>query len=160
VDLKACFAATWRAREKLLDACERLPRSAWRRKLPYSWRTLHAAFAHLIETERSWMMIDILGRAHTDGFAGDGGRRHYGTPARARARGRAVAAVTRRVLRLYGPLRLEEKRRVPRFGRKGFQIVTVDQILTHVYTHELRHQGQIQSAIRRLGRTPPNVDWI
>jgi uncharacterized damage-inducible protein DinB len=159
MDLPTCFANTWRARAKLLAACERLPRSAWRKRLPFSWKTLEAAFAHIIETELSWMKTEILGERYVDGFA-DGGARHYGTPARVRARGRAVASVTRRVLRAYDPKGLKETRTVPRFGRKGYDIRTVDQILTHVYTHELRHQGQIQAAIRYLKKTPPNADWI
>jgi uncharacterized damage-inducible protein DinB len=159
MDLPACFEHTWRARAKLLAACEKLPRSAWRRKLPFAWKTLHGAFAHIIETELSWMWTDILGRPYAGGFD-DGGRRYYWTPARTRARARSVAAVTRGVLRSYAPNRLRETRRIPVFGGKGFQTVTVDQILTHVYTHELRHQGQIQAAIRHLKRIPPNADWI
>lgn len=159
MDLPTCFENTWRARGKLLAACEKLPRSAWRKRLPFSWKTLHTAFAHIIETELSWMRTDILGQEYEGGF-GDGGKRYYWTPAKTRARGRAVAAVTRRVLRAYAPGRLKETRKVPRFGRKGFDVVTVDQILTHVYTHELRHQGQIQAAIRYLKRIPPNADWI
>ena len=37
---------------------------------------------------------------------------------------------------------------------------TVGVILTHVFTHELRHQGQIQAMLRLLGRKAPNADWI
>ena len=159
MDLAVCFEQTWRARAKLLAACERLPRSLWRRRVPFSYGTLHTFFAHIIEVELSWMKEDILGKAYVGGFA-DGGKRYYWTPAKARARGRTVAAVTRRVLRAYRGRRLEETRRVARFGRKGFDLLTVERILTHVYTHELRHQGQIQSVIRHLKKTPPNIDWI
>ena len=58
------------------------------------------------------------------------------------------------------PGRLGETRTLPPWGGGGPQEVTVDQVLSHVYTHELRHQGQIQAALRFLGRTPPNADWI
>ena len=159
MDPTLCFEQTWRARAKLLAACEKLPAPLWRRKVPFSYPTLHTFFAHIIEVELSWMTEDILGRKYVGGFA-DGGKRHYWTPAKARARGRAVAAVTRRVLRDYRGRRLQEKRRVPRFGRKGHDWLTIEQILTHVYTHELRHQGQIQSVLRHLKRKPPNIDWI
>ena len=37
---------------------------------------------------------------------------------------------------------------------------TVEQILTHVFTHELRHQGQLQAMLRLLGKPAPNADWI
>lgn len=159
MDLVRCFEETWRARAKLLAACERIPRSHWRRHVPFSYPTLHTFFAHIIEVELSWMKEDILGVEYTGGFA-DGGKRYYSTPAKTRARGRAVAAVTRRVLRAYTGRRLREKRRIKRYGGKGYVQVTVGQILTHVYTHELRHQGQIQSVLRHLKQQPPNIDWI
>jgi uncharacterized damage-inducible protein DinB len=157
---RECFERTWRARARLLAACAKLPRSLWRKKVPFSYGTLHTFFAHIIEVELSWMQDDVLGGKYVAGFT-DGGKRYYWTPAKTLARGRSVAAVTRRALRAYAtPSRLREKRRIPRWQRKGFETVTVDQILTHVYTHELRHQGQIQSIIRYLGKTPPNADWI
>jgi uncharacterized damage-inducible protein DinB len=159
MDLARRFEETWRARAKLLAACERIPRSCWRRHVPFSCPTLHTFFAHIIEVELSWMKEDILGVKYAGGFA-DGGKRYYWTPAKTRARGRTVAAVTRGVLREFTGRRLQEKRRIPRFGRKGHVQITVEQILTHVYTHELRHQGQIQSVLRHLKQAPPNIDWI
>jgi uncharacterized damage-inducible protein DinB len=29
-----------------------------------------------------------------------------------------------------------------------------------MFTHELRHQGQLQAMLRLLGKAAPNADWI
>ena len=42
----------------------------------------------------------------------------------------------------------------------GKERLDAEQILTHVFTHELRHQGQIQAMLRLLDKPAPNADWI
>ena len=56
-------------------------------------------------------------------------------------------------------LHADETREVK--GADGSSIrLTVEEILTHVFTHELRHQGQLQVVLRLLGKKPPNADWF
>ncbi|GAA5533657.1 DinB family protein [Deinococcus aluminii] len=38
--------------------------------------------------------------------------------------------------------------------------VTLDQLLWHVMTHEVRHTAQIVTLIRQLGHTPPWLDYL
>ena len=38
--------------------------------------------------------------------------------------------------------------------------VTLDQLLWHVMTHEIRHTAQIALMIRQLGHTPPWLDYL
>jgi uncharacterized damage-inducible protein DinB len=57
------------------------------------------------------------------------------------------------------PARLHEKRSgLTRDNTPG--TFTVEEILLHLCTHELRHQGQVQSMLRLLGKKAPNLDWI
>ncbi|HET9952081.1 MAG TPA: DinB family protein, partial [Candidatus Eisenbacteria bacterium] len=75
-------------------------------------------------------------------------------------RSEEIAARTRRVLDEYVPSRLGETRSaLDREDRPA--TFTVEELLLHVCTHELRHQGQIQAMLRLLGRpAAPNLDWI
>ena len=153
------FDQTWQAREKLLDAAEKLTPEEWSREFDFSWRSMQLLFAHIIEVERSWMLEDIGGKKYP---AEDPAaiRKRYATVAAARAQGQEVAAITRQVLTEYAsPAKLKETR--PAGGADGNPILlTVEEILTHVFTHELRHQGQLQAILRLLGKKPPNADWL
>lgn len=153
------FEATWSARERMLDACETLTAEEWTREFPFSWKSVRRLVAHVIEVEDSWIREDVERTAWTRPTPEELDRR-YATPADARARARAVAEHTRRVLAAFVPARLGETREAP--DRDGARAkFTVEQILTHVYTHELRHQGQLQAMFRLLGREKaPNLDWI
>jgi uncharacterized damage-inducible protein DinB len=159
LDLTDYFEQTWKAREKLLDTAETLSPEEWAREFDFSWKSMQKLFAHIIEVERSWMLEDIRGKkyASEDEAAT---KRRYATPAKARAEGREVADLTRSVLAEYAaPAKLRETREVK--GADGSSIhLTVEQILTHVFTHELRHQGQLQVTLRLLGKKPPNADWF
>jgi len=157
--LEDYFEHTWAAREKLLDAAEKLTPEEWTREFDFSWRSMQRLFAHIIEVERSWMLEDIRGKK----YASEGEeetKRRYATPAKARAQGRDVAESTRSVIAEYAaPAKMRETREVN--GADGTRIhLTVEQILTHVFTHELRHQGQLQVVLRLLGKKPPNADWF
>jgi len=157
--LEDYFEHTWTAREKLLDSAEKLTPEEWAREFDFSWKSMQLTFAHIIEVERSWMLDDIRGKKYPyprpEEIPG-----LYPTPARARARGREVAEITRSVLTEYAaPAKMKETREVN--GADGSRIhLTVEQILTHVFTHELRHQGQLQVILRLLGKKPPNADWF
>jgi uncharacterized damage-inducible protein DinB len=153
------FEETWKAREKLLDAAETLTPDEWRREFDFSWRSMQKLFAHIIEVERSWMLDDIRGEKYPYPNA-DEVPGLYPTPAQARLRGREVAAITRAVLAEYDlPGTRMETREVG--GADGSRInLTIEQILIHVFTHELRHQGQLQVVLRLLGKKPPNADWF
>jgi len=159
MDLADYFEQTWIAREKLLDAGEKLTLEEWTREFDFSWKSMQKILAHIIEVERSWMVDDILGRKDpyptAEQIPG-----LYATPAMARAKGREAADITRSVLSEYAtPAKLRETREVN--GADGSRIhLTVEQILTHVFTHELRHQGQLQAMLRLLGKPAPNADWI
>ena len=153
------FDQTWKAREKLFEAAEKLTAEEWGREFDFSWRSMQLLFAHVIEVERSWMLEDIGGKKYA---AEDQAaiKRRYVTPAAARAQGSEVAAITRAVLAEYAsPAKLHETR--PAGGADGNPVqLTVEEILTHVFTHELRHQGQLQVVFRLLGKKPPNLDWF
>ncbi|HEX7078375.1 MAG TPA: DinB family protein [Candidatus Eisenbacteria bacterium] len=153
------FQCTWDARERMLDACESLTAEEWAREFPFSWRSIRNLVAHIVEVEDSWIRADVEGNPWESPSREEVVRR-FATPALARARGREVAAHTRQVLERFVPARLAERRGAT--DRDGAAAeFTVEQILTHVYTHELRHQGQLQAMFRLLGREKaPNLDWI
>ncbi len=157
--LKDYFEHTWTAREKLLDAAEKLSPEEWAREFDFSWKSMQLIFAHIIDVERSWMLEDIRGKKEAR-EGEEGTKRRYATPAKTRAQGREVADITRSVLAEYAaPAKMHESREVN--GADGSRIhLTVEQILTHVFTHELRHQGQLQVILRLLGKKPPNADWF
>jgi len=158
MNLKDYFESTWDARARLLDACASLTREEWTREFPFSWKTVQRLFGHIIEVERSWMLEDIEQTSYA--WGGDEAReRLYGTVDLTLATSREVQAITRRVLEAYVPGRLAENRS----GKDAHghpATFTVEQILTHVFTHELRHQGQIQAMLRLLEKPAPNADWI
>jgi len=110
--------------------------------------------------EQTWIarekLLDTAEKVTPEEWA----QRRYPTPAAARAQGGEVAEITRSVLAEYAsPAKLNETREVK--GADGsLTRLTVEQILTHVFTHELRHQGQIQVVLRLLGKKPPNADWF
>jgi len=150
------FDQTWKAREKLLDLAEKLTPDEWGREFDFSWRSMQLLFAHIIEVERSWMLEDI-GRNKYPAEDQAAIKTRYATPAAARAQGREVAAITRVVLAEYStPAKLHETRPVG----SGSTQLTVEEILTHVFTHELRHQGQLQVVFRLLGKKRTNLDWF
>jgi len=153
------FEQTWKAREKLLEAAEQLTPEEWSREFDFSWRSMQRLFAHIIEVEKSWMLDDIRQEKYPYPKPEEV-KTLYPTPALARARGREVADITRSVLQEYAsPERLHETREVK--GADGSVIhLTIEEIATHVFTHELRHQGQLQVILRLLGKTPPNADWF
>ncbi len=157
--LKDYFEQTWIAREKLLDAADKLTADEWSREFDFSWRSMQKLFAHIIEVERSWMLEDIRGKKYP-ADSDDEIKRRYATPAKARAQGLEVADITRSVLAEYGTIaKMNETREVG--GAGGTRIhLTIEQILTHVFTHELRHQGQLQVVLRLLEKKAPNLDWF
>ena len=46
------------------------------------------------------------------------------------------------------------------FWLKKNMTYTVLELLTHVYTHEFHHKGQLMTMSRMLGHTPPDADVI
>lgn len=154
------FEQTWKAREKLLDAAEKLTPEEWTREFEFSWKSMQLLFAHIIEVERSWMLEDIRGKKY-DSESQDVIRKRYATPALTRAQGREVAAITRSVLAEYASAAKLLEKREAGGAEPGTRVqLTVEQILTHVFTHELRHQGQLQVLLRLLGKKAPNADWF
>jgi uncharacterized damage-inducible protein DinB len=158
VDLKDYFEATWRARGRLLAAAALLSPEEWTREFPFSFKSLRDLFAHVIEVEGSWVMENIEKSEWKYPDAGEVAR-NYATPQMARARGERWRTRTRRVLDAHVPDRLLEVRRGTEIDGTETTF-TVEQILTHVFTHELRHQGQLQAMLRLLGKAAPNADWI
>ena len=158
MDLRELFEHTWAARARLLDAFDELTPEEWTREFDFSWKSVRNLFAHVVEVERSWILEDVERGKYV--WAGDEAlERHYGTAVTARARARQVQEDTRRVLAAYVPSRLGETRTGLDINEREVPF-TVEQILTHVFTHELRHQGQLQVMLRLLGKKAPNADWI
>ena len=158
MDLKDYFEATWEARGRLLAAAENLGPEEWTREFPFSFRSVRNLFAHVIEVEGSWIGKNIE-KGDWKYPDDDEIARRYATPEMARARGNEIATMTRGVLDAYMPARLREIRRGTQMDGSETTF-TVEQILTHVFTHELRHQGQIQAMLRLLDKAAPNADWI
>lgn len=158
MELKGYFEATWEARGRLLTAAEALTPEEWAREFPFSWKSMRSLFAHVIEVERSWILEDIE-RGDWKSLGESDVVRVYATPQLARARGEEVAEQTRRTIAAHVPARLHELRRGKLMDGTETTF-TVEQILSHVFTHELRHQGQLQVMLRLLGKEAPNADWI
>ena len=158
MNLNDYFEATWKARGKLLDAAEKLTKDEWRREFDFSWKSMQKLFAHIIEVERSWMAEDILRETHKRPVD-EAIDRLYASPDLTRSRGREAADQTRAVLVEFVPGKLGETREGKDIDGNVVQF-TVEQILTHVFTHELRHQGQLQVMLRLMGKPAPNADWI
>lgn len=158
MDLRDYFEATWEARGRLLTAAAALTHEEWAREFPFSWKSIRNLFAHIIEVEGSWIAEDIA-KGEWRRIGESEVAASYATPQMARDRGEEVAEATRRVLSEYVPARLKELRRGNTIDGTETTF-TVEQILTHVFTHELRHQGQIQVMLRLLGKPAPNADWI
>ena len=158
MDVRDYFEHTWAARERLLDAFDSLSPEEWTREFDFSWRSIRNLFAHIVEVEHSWLVENIEGGVYP--IPPDQERdRMYVTPGEARARSASCRDHSRGVLQAYVPGRLGETRMGPDINQKEVPF-TVEQILTHVFTHELRHQGQLQAMLRLLGRKAPNADWI
>ena len=158
MDIHDYYEATWKARGKLLEACAVLTPEEWTREFPFSWKSVRNLFAHIIEVEDSWMVEDIE-RAEWKRLSDSERERLYATPGSTLARGEEVAGRTRRTLKKHVPGALADIREGKDVDGNPAPF-TVEQILTHVFTHELRHQGQIQAMLRLLGKTAPNADWI
>jgi uncharacterized damage-inducible protein DinB len=158
MDLKDYFESTWEARARLFAACEALEPDEWTREFPFSWKSIRNLFAHIIEVEASWIEEDIERRKWTVPDEVERARLHA-TVAASRSRGDEIAQSTRKTLAAYVPARLHEKREGKQIDGTVVEF-TVEQILTHVFTHELRHQGQVQVMLRLLGKAAPNADWI
>ena len=158
MDLKDYFEATWEARGRLLTAAAGLSPEEWTREFPFSFKSVRNLFAHVIEVEGSWVGKNIE-QGNWKYPDDDEIARRYATPEMARARGDEIAKMTRGVLAAYMPARLREIRRGTQMDGSETTF-TVEQILTHVFTHELRHQGQLQAMLRLLGKPAPNADWI
>ena len=153
------FPILWRERHRALDACAALTPEEWRRPHGFASGSLQGLFAHIVEVERGWVTADILQAPFTRLDAAEI-ERLYVDPDSTRARSEEVTARTRRVLEAYVPARLGETRSaLDKDDRPA--TFSVEEILLHVCTHELRHQGQIQAMLRLLGRpAAPNLDWI
>jgi len=159
VNYRDWFPILWRERHRALDACRGLSPEAWRRQHGFASGSLQGLFAHIVEVERGWVTADILGEPF-ERLDAAGIERLYDDPETARARSEEVVANTSRVLAEYVPSRLGEPRvALDRDGKPA--TFTVEEILLHLCTHELRHQGQIQAMLRLTGMpAAPNLDWI
>ncbi len=158
MDYPLWFEHLWRERRRALAACDDLDAAAWRREFGFAAGSLRGMFEHLVETERGWLHDVVLAdpAPPPDPEAREA---DYADPRAALARAEEVERTTRRVLAAFVPARLAETRdATDRDGRPA--TFTVDQILMHVVTHEMRHHGHVQAMFRLLGRPAPNLDWI
>ena len=159
MDYRDWFPMLWRERHRALEACDGLSAEAWRCQHGFASGSLQGLFAHIVEVERGWVTEDILREPFQRLDAAEI-ERIFADPAAARARSEEITARTRLVLAAYVPSRLGERRSALDRDNRPAEF-TVEQILLHLVTHELRHQGQIQAMLRLLGRAAaPNLDWI
>jgi uncharacterized damage-inducible protein DinB len=158
MDFRDWFPILWRERHRGLDACRDLTPEEWRRQHGFASGSLQRLFAHAIECERGWITEDVL-REPYERLSDEAIERLFADPAAVRRRSEEVAAITRRALDTFVPARLAEIRSgLDRENQRAE--FTVESILLHLVTHELRHQGQVQAMLRLLGKKAPNLDWI
>jgi len=158
MDYRDWFPMLWRERHRALDACRDVTAEEWRREHGFASGSLQKLFAHIVECERGWITEEVLGGTFVR-LDEAGIDRLYADPASTRRRSEEITAATQRVVAEFVPARLHEQRSgLTRDNSPG--TFTVEEILLHLCTHELRHQGQIQAMLRLLGKKAPNLDWI
>lgn len=152
------------AREQLWNFLRALPEADLNRDLIPEGERFHNIkdlLLHVTDVEDHWVHTIARG----DGVSADGQYRHDWVTPRAEqyalswiiAYGRAVSARTRAFLdgqpELSQPVKLVQ-------DDPASDTVTLDQLLWHVMTHEVRHTAQIALMVRQLGHTPPWLDYM
>lgn len=161
------YAYLCAAREQLWNFLRALPEGDLNRDLIPEGTRFHNIkdlLLHVTDVEDHWVHA-IARRGSTDGGGAGGTYPHDWVRPRAEqydlgwitAYGREVSARTRAFLDgqpdLKRPVKLVHDDPVS-------DTVSVDQLMWHVMTHEVRHTAQIALMIRQLGHTPPWLDYL
>lgn len=161
MDARAYYAYLCSAREQLWNFLKALPPAQLDQHLIGGERfsTLKDLLLHVTDVEDHWLHTRGLGHTPDPQFAHDWQVPHaeqypltwileYAQTVQTRTQDflNSVPDLERRV-----PLVSDD----PEDGQ-----VTLDQLLWHVMTHEVRHTAQMALMIRQLGHTPPWLDYL
>lgn len=152
------------SREQLWNFVRALPAEDLNRNMIESGERFHNIkdfLLHTIDVEDHW----IHGIARGDGVQQEGKFSHDWAKPRAEQYdlnwiieyGREVMARTNAFLDSHPDLNRQIKLVQ---DDPASEQVTLDQLLWHVMTHEVRHTAQIALLIRQLGHTPPWLDYL
>ena len=152
------------AREQLWNFLRALPEADLNRDLIPDGERFHNIkdlLLHVMDVEDHWVHTIARG----DGVNKDGLYEHDWVRPRAEqyelgwiiAYGREVSARTRAFLD--GQPNLQRHVKLVQ-DDPASDTVTLDQLMWHVMTHEVRHTAQITLMVRQLGHTPPWLDYM
>ena len=152
------------AREQLWNFLRALPEADLNRDLIPDGERFHNIkdlLLHVMDVEDHWVHAIARG----DGVNKDGLYAHDWVRPRAEqyelgwiiAYGREVSAGTRAFLD--GQPNLQRHVKLVQ-DDPASDTVTLDQLMWHVMTHEVRHTAQITLMVRQLGHTPPWLDYM
>ena len=152
------------AREQLWNFLRALPEADLNRDLIPDGERFHNIkdlLLHVMDVEDHWVHAIARG----DGVNKDGLYAHDWVKPRAEqyelgwiiAYGREVSARTRAFLD--GQPNLQRHVKLVQ-DDPASDTVTLDQLMWHVMTHEVRHTAQITLMVRQLGHTPPWLDYM
>ena len=152
------------AREQLWNFLRALPEADLNRDLIPDGERFHNIkdlLLHVMDVEDHWVHAIARG----DGVNKDGLYAHDWVRPRAEqyelgwiiAYGREVSARTRAFLD--GQPNLQRHVKLVQ-DDPASDTVTLDQLMWHVMTHEVRHTAQITLMVRQLGHTPPWLDYM
>lgn len=151
------------AREQLWQFLRALPEEDLNRDMMESGERFHNIkdlMLHIADVEDHWIHDIVRG----DAIQGSGYQHDWVKPHAERydlgwilAYSQKVTEATRRFLDsepdLERPVKLVQ-------DDPDSATVTLDQLLWHVMTHEVRHTAQIALLVRQLGHTPPWLDYL
>ncbi|MDO4246400.1 MAG: DinB family protein [Deinococcus sp.] len=151
------------AREQLWQFLRALPEEDLNRDMMESGERFHNIkdlMLHIADVEDHWIHDIVRG----DAIQGSGYEHDWVRPQAERydlswvlTYSRKVTEATRRFLDsepdLERPVKLVQ-------DDPDSATVTLDQLLWHVMTHEVRHTAQIALLVRQLGHTPPWLDYL
>ena len=164
MNVREYYAYLSAAREQLWNFVRALPADDLGRDLIASGERFHNVkdlLLHVIDVEDHWIHAVALGA----GVQGEGRYAHDWVRPRAEGYdlgwiidyGREVERRTWALLDsgagLSRPVKLVQ-------DDPASDTVTLDQLLWHVMTHEVRHTAQVTLLIRQLGHTPPWLDYL
>ena len=143
------------ARDRLLDAVERLTPEQFRRDLGSSFGSVRDTLVHLVSAEWTW-----CSRWRGDTPSGRLTATDFETAGDVRTRWNEEEARVRAFVERLDAAGLTRVMEYPRFGGPPLRSV-VWHTLQHVVNHATYHRGQVTAMLRQLGADPPrNQDLI
>jgi uncharacterized damage-inducible protein DinB len=117
------------------------------------FNTIRLQLAHIIAAEERWIFQRIQGKPVND-FE----NRAADTIEGIWEQWEPIRAETVRVVESQTPASLEKQLHVSM--RNGSRTLTMEQILFHIFNHEVHHRAQISLLIQQFGGDPPNFDSV